>query len=103
QIPLALVMFPLLQRAPRVAFVLFLTSLLIDAVDGALARRRGLASQFGAFFDQFCDYTRETLVIAAMAWVGALSPLLGVLYPMVYGLFNFTLYLCNRVQRPIPW
>jgi phosphatidylglycerophosphate synthase len=43
-------------RAPRPwAALLVLVVLLLDGVDGALARRRGLASAFGALLDQECD------------------------------------------------
>jgi phosphatidylglycerophosphate synthase len=60
-------------------------------------------SPFGALVDQICDHTRESLVIAAVAVQGALHPVPAVLYPLVYTLFNFLLFLCNREDVPVPW
>jgi phosphatidylglycerophosphate synthase len=87
---------------PRLALLFFLVALLLDTLDGAMARRTGRSSRFGAFFDQFCDHARETLVIAGLAANGALSPLLAVLYAFVYAAFNLTLYLCNHHRAALP-
>lgn len=42
-------------------------SLVLDGVDGALARRRGLASPFGARFDMEID-ALTILILSALAW-----------------------------------
>lgn len=93
----------ILPRYPRAAFLLFLTTLLLDGIDGALARATGRSSSFGALYDQFCDHARETLVVAALAAAGALSPLPAVLYPFTYVAFNLTLYLGNSYAAPLPF
>jgi phosphatidylglycerophosphate synthase len=87
---------------PRLTFLLFVLALLLDALDGALARYLGRASPFGALLDQFCDHVREVLVIAALARAGALSPLPAVLYAITYPTLNLTLFLCNHYQVPLP-
>lgn len=103
QIPVAFLLFPFVASHPKIAFAIFVASVLLDAVDGALARRKGASSAFGAFFDQVCDHARETVVIAAFMWNGALTPLLALFYPFVYGLLNLVLYLCNRNNAPLPF
>ena len=70
---------------------------------GRLARRYGVSSSFGALVDQICDHVRETLVILAVALIGALHLGVAVLYPLIYALFNFTLFLCNYRGVPVPW
>ncbi|MDH7485370.1 MAG: CDP-alcohol phosphatidyltransferase family protein [Anaerolineae bacterium] len=87
---------------PRLAFLLFLLTLLLDALDGTLARHTGRASPFGALLDQFCDHVREVLVIAALARAGALSPFPAVLYAIAYPALNLTLFLCNVYRVPLP-
>jgi phosphatidylglycerophosphate synthase len=87
---------------PRLTFLLFLLALLLDALDGALARHLGRASPFGALLDQYCDHVREILVIAALARTGALSPLPAVLYAIAYPALNLTLFLCNYHRVPLP-
>lgn len=102
QIGLGIVIVFTVTSHPRLTFLLFLLTLLLDALDGALARHTGRASPFGAFLDQFCDHVREILVIAALARVGALSPFPAVLYAITYPALNLTLFLCNYYQVPLP-
>jgi phosphatidylglycerophosphate synthase len=87
---------------PRPTFLLFLLALLLDALDGALARHTGRASSFGALLDQCSDHVREILVIAALAHAGALSALPAVLYAITYPALNLTLFLCNYHRVPLP-
>ncbi len=102
QIPGGLAFVMLVKDHPRWAFIIFLSTLLMDGIDGALARASGKASSFGALFDQLCDHTRETLAIAGLAAAGALSPFSGVLYAFTYVAFNFSLYIANYFERPVP-
>jgi len=103
QVAIGIVIVLVFGSYPQLAFVLFLSTLMLDSLDGALARAYGRTSQFGALFDQVSDHTRETLMIAAMALHGALHVVAAVLYPLVYAMFNFTLFLCNYKQAPVPW
>jgi len=103
QVAIGIVIVLVFGSYPQLAFVLFLSTLMLDSLDGALARAYGRTSQFGALVDQLSDHTRETLMIAAMALYGALHVVAAVLYPLVYAVFNFMLFLCNFKQAPIPW
>ncbi len=40
-----------------------------DALDGAVARRRGLSTRTGGYFDAVVDRYQELAVLAAIAWV----------------------------------
>lgn len=103
QIAVGVVIIAVMGPAPKIAFILFLTTLFLDSLDGALARTSGRGSKFGALVDQISDHTRETLVIVAVTLQGALHPGVAVLYPLVYALFNFLLYVCNMFAAPVPW
>jgi len=96
------VIFYLIAPYPRVALVVFLMTLLLDTLDGALARSSGRSSPFGALVDQFSDHAREAIVIAGLATAGALSPAPAVLYVFVYITFNLTLFLCNYNTVALP-
>jgi len=84
------------------SFFVWLPSMLVDGVDGALARYTGRASDFGALVDQVSDHTRETLIVVGLTSAGALSPLWGSLYPFVYTALNVVLFLGNHYRVPAP-
>ncbi|MBI4236319.1 MAG: CDP-alcohol phosphatidyltransferase family protein [Chloroflexi bacterium] len=51
------------QAAPPLAGLLFLAGSLLDGLDGALARRTGAVSRFGAFLDSVADRIGEGLLL----------------------------------------
>lgn len=51
------------QGALRLTGSLFLVGSLLDGLDGALARRTGTASRFGAFLDSIADRVAEGLLL----------------------------------------
>jgi len=87
---------------PRVALAAFVLALLMDSLDGALARATGRSGAFGALVDQLSDHTREAMIVAALASAGVLHVGLAVLYAFIYPAFNFILFLSNRVGVPVP-
>lgn len=103
QIPLGFGALALVPSYPRLAFLLFLLAILIDGLDGALARATGTASPFGALLDQYCDHVREITFVAGLALWGELALLPALLYGPIYIGLNLTLYLANMHQAPVPW
>jgi phosphatidylglycerophosphate synthase len=97
------VLLALVPSHPRLAFVLLPVLLLLDGLDGALARATGKASAFGAIVDQYCDHIREVTVVAGMAVWGGLALLPAVLYGLIYTGLNLTVYLANAYHAPVPW
>ena len=92
----------LVPTHPRLAFLLFLALLVIDGIDGALARATGQASGFGALVDQYCDHIREVTVVGGMALWGGLAILPAVLYGLIYTGLNLTLCLAHARGPPVP-
>lgn len=103
QIPLGLVVAVLIIPFPRLALVLFICTLVLDFLDGEVARARGLASSFGALLDQVCDHVRELTVVGGLVAVGALRGEIGVAYAAAYPLANVLLYLADRYRTPLPF
>ncbi len=103
QVILGAVVVALMPTHPRIAFLLFVAAIALDGVDGALARATNRATKFGALFDQYCDHAREVIVVAGLAWYGALNPFLAGMYGVTYPGFNLTLYLCNSYRAPLPF
>ena len=103
QVILAAIVVWLMSTQPRIAFILFVVAIALDGVDGALARATNRATKFGALFDQYCDHIREVIVVAGLAWHGALNPFLAGVYGVTYPGFNLTLYLCNANRASFPF
>jgi len=102
QIPLGFLIVIMINPHPRLSFLLMVATIVVDGIDGALARHLGRSSPFGALWDGFCDHVREILVIAGLAWVGALDGFWAALYGLAYPGINITLSLCNHYKTPIP-
>ena len=103
QVAGGVVVLALVPEQPRLAFLVFLATLLLDGIDGALARATGTASRFGALVDQYCDHIREITVVGGMALWGALAIIPAVLYGLIYTGLNLTVYLANAHGAPVPW
>ncbi len=103
QIPVGVIAVALMPSQPRVAFILFVAAIMLDGIDGALARATNRASAFGALFDQYCDHVREVVVVAGLALHGALNGFLAGLYGLAYVGLNITLYICNQQRVPAPF
>jgi len=103
QVILAGIIVWLMPTQPRIAFLLFVSAIVLDGIDGALARATNRVTQFGALFDQYCDHIREVIVVAGLAFHGALNPFLAGIYGVTYPGFNLTLYLCNANRVPLPF
>ena len=93
QIPVGIIAAAFAAEAPRASFVLFIFAVVIDVIDGALARRLGKESNHGALVDQVSDHAREIAMIAALAYSGALNGGLAAAYAFSHPLSNFMLYL----------
>ena len=102
QIPIGLAIVLTIKPYPRLAFLLFMASIPVDGIDGALARHLGRATPFGALWDGYCDHVKEILAIAGLAWVGALNGFWAALYGLAYPGINLTISLCNHYKTPIP-
>ncbi len=102
QIPLGFVVAILIGPAPRAAFGVFLGTLLLDAIDGALARATHRTSTYGALIDQVSDHAREITMVGGLVAAGALRGEIGVAYALTYPAFNFLLYVANRYGASVP-
>jgi len=89
---------PPLASTPVAAWwlvVIATTTALLDAVDGALARRSGLASAFGARFDMETDAAFTLVLCALVLQAGQAGP-----WVLASGLMR---YAFVAAARPWPW
>ena len=100
QIPLGAVIAWQLGQNPALALALFVFTLLLDGLDGTLARLSGRASGYGALVDQVADHVRELTVMAGFAAAGLIPAGVAVMYAAAYPLLNALLWIGDRHGRP---
>jgi|GEM_PF-6980164 len=88
-----------LPRHAGLTLAVFLGALVCDAVDGALARRRGCAGPRGKFLDLLCDSATLTALLLAMLGAGLISPLRAA-YAAYVTLLLLFLAVCYHSARP---
>ena len=76
-VPVVIVM--ILQGRWPVAFVLFVVAGVSDAVDGFIARRFDMRSEFGAYIDPLADKALLVSIYVALAVIGVLPSWLAIL------------------------
>ena len=97
--------FPVVYHwvVPWLAFVLLLSQVVLDGLDGPLARYRGTASDRGSFTDTMVDQVVVTVVMITMIWVGHAGLWPGVLYIVFYLLVVTFAFIRNALREPYSW
>lgn len=83
----------------RIAGALVLTvGLLIDALDGSVARVRGSESAFGSFFDSVADRVGDAVVFGGLAWLVLPDPLPFALAMTAFATASLTSYIRAKAE-----
>jgi cardiolipin synthase len=91
----------------RLAFLLFLTAGISDAIDGFLAKRFGMATELGAYLDPLADKVLIVSIYVALGITGALPAWLVILVVsrdiMIVGAVILSWLVDHPVaMRPLP-
>jgi CDP-diacylglycerol--glycerol-3-phosphate 3-phosphatidyltransferase len=88
------------QGAFRLGGVVLLLTGPVDALDGALARRRGEAQDFGAFVDSVTDRYSELAIYAGLLWAAQMQADTFLLMAVYFAAFGSALvsYVRARAQ-----
>ncbi|MEK6231736.1 MAG: CDP-alcohol phosphatidyltransferase family protein [Luteolibacter sp.] len=89
--------------APWLAFVLLLLHVLLDGLDGPLARLQGTASNRGSFTDTMVDQIVVSVVMITMIHAGNAGLWPGVLYIFFYLLVVTFAFIRNALKEPYSW
>jgi phosphatidylglycerophosphate synthase len=87
----------------EVAFWLLVGSILLDTLDGVLARYRRADSTKGSFTDMFCDEAVVALTVGGLVWRGVINPVLGILFVYLYTLLVTLLLLHQLLNVTSQW
>ena len=93
----------LLWGSPLVAFVLLVLHVLLDGLDGPLARYRGTASNRGSFSDTMADQLVVTASTLTMIHAGLASAWPGGLYIFLYAVVVGFAFVRNALAAPYSW
>lgn len=87
-----------LSGRPLAGAVVMALGSAVDAFDGAVARLRGSAGPFGAFYDSVTDRISDTAVFGAAAWLVREDPLLFCLAIVALGGAQVTPYIRAKAE-----
>lgn len=76
-------------------------SVLIDGIDGALARFQNRVTKFGAVLDSLADHAVFSIVMLGLIGNGMINPLWGALYLLAYNTMIILVVVLNAMQRPL--
>jgi phosphatidylglycerophosphate synthase len=80
---------------------LFLFLLFTDFLDGYLARKHGVCSKFGTYFDATTDFILVFSLLLAFGPEGFYAEWIPVLVAAVFALFVFTGISSNKIYDPV--
>jgi hypothetical protein len=89
--------FPLFAVSPGAAFVALGLHVLLDGLDGPLARHLGTASRKGSFLDTFCDQLVVTVTTLTLMKAGVVGSLAGGFYVFLYAMVVFFAMVRNAL------
>lgn len=90
-----------ISRDPITALYFLLAHVLIDALDGSLARELKQESDAGALTDIICDHTGMVVVIATLAYYNLVGGLTAIAYVYLYTIMIFFIIILNRIKKPL--
>ncbi|MEM9378535.1 MAG: CDP-alcohol phosphatidyltransferase family protein [Planctomycetota bacterium] len=100
---LGLAAAPLLALRPWAGLVALVLHVLLDGVDGPLARHLGVASRRGSFTDTIADQVVVTATTAALMTAGLVGVVPGTLYVFLYAVVVAFAMVRNALDVPYAW
>ncbi len=94
---------PLWFWSPPWALVALWMHVILDGIDGPLARHLGIESSRGSFTDTMADQTVVTASTIALIYAGAAAPVAGSLYLYTYVLVVALAMARNALSIPYAW
>jgi len=86
-----------------VAIGLLAASVILDGLDGVLARYTRNVSARGSFTDMFCDQLVVALTVGGLVWAGVIMGVLGVLFVYIYTALVIFLVLHEMLAVSSSW
>lgn len=94
---------PLWFVSPLAALVALLLHVVLDGIDGPLARHLGIESARGSFTDTMADQAVVTASTVTLIAAGVIGPVVGSLYIYVYLLVVALAMVRNALDIPYSW
>ncbi len=85
------------------AFALLALHVLLDGLDGPLARYKGVASRRGSFTDSMSDQTVITATTLTLMYAGVVHLVPGTLYVFTYAVVVLFAMARNFLETPYSW
>ncbi|MCX6734134.1 MAG: CDP-alcohol phosphatidyltransferase family protein [Candidatus Peregrinibacteria bacterium] len=90
-----------IQSRPLYALYFLILHVVLDALDGSLARYMKCDTDAGAIVDMVCDHTGMIIVTGTLMYQGLIQQNLGVAYILLYTLLVLLITTLNRLHIPL--
>ena len=94
---------PLYFWSPPLAFTALALHILLDGLDGPLARHLGTASQSGSFTDTMADQTVIAATAITLMYTGMIGIAPGAMYIVIYTVVALFAMARNMLEVPYAW
>ena len=84
----------------RLAFWFLILHVVLDGLDGPLARHQGKSGPAGTLVDMVCDHLGMVVVSITLIQVGLLHAALGSVYVFLYTTSVVFIVVLNQIERP---
>jgi phosphatidylglycerophosphate synthase len=92
-----------IKNYPGIALFMLWFAMLIDGLDGSLARYKKMASDKGKFTDMMCDSINFTLVMVGFVIAGLVNPILAIIYVYFMLLLKVFIIVKRQLTQESDW
>lgn len=86
-----------------VGMLFILLHVILDGMDGPLARHKGVESNRGSFIDTACDQIVITAVTISLVYIDVVHAISGLLYALIYTVVVGFAMVRNALNIPYSW
>jgi phosphatidylglycerophosphate synthase len=89
------------RSAPAIASIFLFSHVVVDGIDGALARYQKRENNAGAFLDIMLDHSGMVAVTIVLVTIGLLNSLWAITYTYLYTILIIFIIIRNSIGKPI--
>ncbi len=86
-----------------VADIFLAAHIVLDGIDGPLARKMGVSGAHGSFVDMICDHSGMAIFTVILSFAGIINGSIGNVYVFLYTMAIIFVISLDLLQKPFKW